>query len=491
MLLPSWRTEAGFAAAVLALCGIWLAGLTLRARLWDVDIEVVRRAGISRVFRNGSGSATEIFLVISAATLAYLGCLWALRKGFRHSLAAAIVATTMACLAFMPSVALTSPDAVHLAADVRTFWLHGKLPTARENAPAKIDDPVAKEVRVFANSPSGYGPVAYAIGGIPIPFVGDGLRANLFGQKVVAGVFLVITAALAGLVARRIGGNPGLTAGLIGLNPLMLWQFPGDGHNDVVMAAFGVGALLFITNPRWKDRGIGTGLAIVSVLSKFGLLLASPLVGAYWFPRWRKHFAAFVLLVGMGVFLMWALRLWPGIGTVGPAGAIARTTPWGLLVQATDPGGDVSRRLVGLAYALFFALLAYIVMFHRLETPRDVATAFATAMFLFLFVCMPGYLPWYQVWYLPFAMISGRRWLIVASMMFSVGAFLPILALNFSGAIEREMGISNPVEKAVVTLYLAVAVAAIILQRSDVNREAQRAEQRPAMRRAKRGARRV
>ncbi|MBA4178949.1 MAG: hypothetical protein C0506_00005, partial [Anaerolinea sp.] len=55
--------------------------------------------------------------------------------------------------------------------------------------------------------------------------------------------------------------------------------------------------------------------------------------------------------------------------------------------------------------------------------------------------------------------------------VFSVGAFLPILALNYAGAIAREMAISNPVEKAVVVLYVAVAAVAIVLQRSDVNRE--------------------
>ena len=467
----AWRTEAAFAVATLALCLTWLLGITLRARLWTVDIEIVRFSGVSRVFGRQVSDMMEVAFVIAVATVLYLLCLRALRKGFRHSYAAAIVATVLGCLSFLPSVALTSPDAVHLAADVRTFWLHGKLPITFDAAPAKIDDPVAQEVRVFKDNPSGYGPVAYAVGGAPIPFVGDGLRANLFGQKVVAAVFLVITAALGGLVAKQIGGNAGLVTGLIGLNPLMLWQFPGDGHNDSLMAALGVAALLLVTRPGWRQRGGGAGLAVASIFSKFGLVLASPVLGAYWFPRWRKHMAGFVALLAVIAFVVFTFRLWPGVGTVGPASAIATTTPWGVLADWMNAQGDARAALVGASYALFFVFLAYIVANHRLLDAQDLVTAFATAMFLFLFVCSPGYLPWYQIWYLPFAMISGRRWLVVTSIVFSVGAFLPILAINWSGAIQSQMHITNPLNKAVLAMYLTVAVVAIVLQRSDRNRE--------------------
>ena len=467
----AWRTEATFAVLILALCLTWLIGITLRARLWTVDIEIVRSSGIFRVFGLQVSDMVEVGFVIAVATVLYLLALRTLRKGFRHSYAAAIVATVLGCLSFLPSVALTSPDAVHLAADVRTFWLHGKLPLTSDAAPSKIDDPVAREVRAFKDSPSGYGPVAYAIGGAPIPFVGDGLRANLFGQKVVAAVFLVVTAALGGLMAKRIGGNPGLVTGLIGLNPLMLWQFPGDGHDDSLMAALGVGALLLVTRPGWRERSGGLGLAIASVLSKFGLMLASPVLGAYWFPRWRKHLAGLVVLIAVAAFVVFAFGLLPGVGTVGPASAIAATTWWGVLADWMNAEGDTRSALVGASYALFFVLLAYIVAYHRLVDPQDLVTAFATAMFLFLFVCSPGYLPWYQIWYLPFAMISGRRWLVVTSIVFSVGAFLPILTINWSGAIESQMNITNPLNKAVIALYLTVAAVAIVLQRSDRARE--------------------
>src|SRR3970282_857235 len=136
---------------------------------------------------------------------------------------------------------MTSPDAVHLAADVRTFWLHGKYPASWAGRPSQVDDPIVEQVVRFKERPSGYGPLAYAIGGAPLPFVGDDLRANIAGEKAVAGVFLFATAVLAGFVARRLGQNPALVTAAVGLNPLMLWQFPADGHNDSILAAFGAG----------------------------------------------------------------------------------------------------------------------------------------------------------------------------------------------------------------------------------------------------------
>ena len=60
----------------------------------------------------------------------------------------------------------------------------------------------------------------------------------------------------------------------------MLWEFAGDGHNDTIMAAFGVAALLFVLQEPWRARGIGAGFALTAVLSKFSLVLASPVVVA-------------------------------------------------------------------------------------------------------------------------------------------------------------------------------------------------------------------
>ncbi|MBE0610658.1 MAG: hypothetical protein IH609_14865 [Dehalococcoidia bacterium] len=451
-----------FGAAILVLCATWFFGIATRVSI-NNDIDIVARAGIFRVLTAGISDLVDTFLLIALATAAYLVSLWALRRGFRHGFTAAIAGTVLACLSMLPAMPLTSPDAVHLAADVRTFWLHGKWPADGENAPATIDDPVANEVRVFRNQPSGYGPLAYAIGGAPLPFVGDGFRANLLGQKVVAGIFLTLTAAAAGLIARRLGQNAGLVAGMIGLNPMMTWQFPGDGHNDTIMAFFGVVAIGLVIQPGWRERGAGVASGLAAALCKYGLLLASPIVAAWWFPRWRNALAALAAIGGAAVLFLYIIDAGPvNNGTLGPAGAVARTTPWGVLASITDAGSAGEDRMVVAGYVLFLMTLAVIMLWHPLETQVDLIRAVALAMGLFLYLCAPGYLAWYLIWFLPFAAMSGSRWLMSGALAFTITAFLPILALNWGASIRASWSIGNPVEWAVVVAWLSTAAAAYL-----------------------------
>lgn len=451
-----------FCGALTLLCASWFFGIATRVSI-NNDIDIVARAGIFRVLTGGVSDLVDTFLIITLATAAYLVSLWALRCGFRHSLAAAIAGSALAGLSMLPAMPLTSPDAVHLAADVRTFWLHGKWPADGGNAPATIDDPVANEVRVFRNQPSGYGPLAYAIGGAPLPFVGDGFRANLLGQKVVAGIFLTLTAAGAGLVARRLGQNAGLVAGMIGLNPMMTWQFPGDGHNDSIMAFFGVVAIGLVVHPTWKLRGAGVASGLAAALCKYGLLLASPIVAVWWFPRWRTALAAAAALGGAAVLFLYIFDAGPvNNGTLGPAGAVARTTPWGVLGSIVDAGSAGEDRMVVAGYLLFLMTLAVIMLWHPLKTQLDLIRAVSLAMGLFLYLCAPGYLAWYLIWFLPFAAMSGSRWLICGALAFTITAFLPILALNWGASIRASWSIDNPVEWAVVVAWLCTAAAAAV-----------------------------
>ncbi len=461
------RTQAIFAACALAVAAIWLFGISLRTPLWTDDIVKLTNPGMSRSFPRLTGMFGTFFIIMLASA-AYLGALWALRKGFRRSWEAAVVATALAALAWLPSSTLSSPDAVHLAADVRTFWLHGQFPASWEGRPSEIDDPIADQVVQYHDRPSGYGPVAYAIGGAPLPFVGDNLKLNLLGQKVVSGTFLVLTAALAGLLARWLGHNAGLTTGIVGLNPMMLWQFPGDAHNDTIMVFLGLLAVPLLLATAWRKRLGGIGLAAASVLAKFGLALAGPVILAYWFPRWRGVLA--LGAAGLGVAALASLVAAGagfGLGTIGPAAAIAPITPWYILWDMSDFDGEARRWIAVLSYSIYAVVLAAIVWKHPLETRQDVITAAATSIFFFLFLCCPGFLPWYQIWYLPLAAVSGRRWLVVTAVVFSIGAWLPLLAYNWNAQIERDMDIADPMQKAAAVLWLATGITAAWLFRND------------------------
>ena len=453
-----------FTGAVAVMLIGWGLGFALREPLWNADPTTIARPPVMReVFGSGVSAMMNTGLIIGFISAGYLAALWALRRGFRYGFPAAIAWSALVCIALLPMRPLASPDVTHLAADVRTLWLHHRYPTNSSNAPGKVDDPVAQGVITYKNSPSGYGPIAYGIGGLPIPIVGDGLGANVAGQKFIAGLFLVIAAAATGLVARRLGMNAGLAAGFVGLNPLMLFEFAGDGHNDSIMVAFSVLALLYLLEREWPDRAIGLVIAAGAVLSKFSIVIAAPLVIASWWPRFRLPFAALCAVAGTGLTVLIMSGHGPGFSTLGPATAVSLTTPANVLSHWLDLGRHGRDVVVGLGYSLWAVALGAIIFRHRLDTPQNLIAAIALAVWLFVFLGSAGTLPWYQSWYLPFAALSGRRWLVVASMVFSIGGFAPILSLHWASDLAQQLNVSRPVDLVVMALWLATGIVALVL----------------------------
>jgi len=86
------RATMTFGVALLVLCATWFFGIATRVSL-NNDIDIVARAGIFRVLTAGISDLVDTFLLITLATFAYVACLWALRREFRHSFAAAIAGT--------------------------------------------------------------------------------------------------------------------------------------------------------------------------------------------------------------------------------------------------------------------------------------------------------------------------------------------------------------------------------------------------------------
>jgi hypothetical protein len=141
----------------------------------------------------------------------------------------------------------------------------------------------------------------------------------------------------------------------------------------------------------------------------------------------------------------------------------------------------------------FLGFAAAIVLRHKLDSLQDRVAAVGLLVWLFVFACSPQMLPWYQLWYFPFAVLSGKRWLTVTSIVFTVGAFMPILALNWESTIADSLGIGRPVDVAVLALWLATGLTALVLWHYDSTngrvratantRQAVRAEQRRRERR--------
>jgi hypothetical protein len=243
---------------------------------------------------------------------------------------------------------------------------------------------------------------------------------------------------------------------------MMLWQFPGDGHNDAMMAFFGVIALGMVIEESWKWRGGGVLTWLASALCKYALVLASPVVAAWWWPKWRNPLAFLTAAGGGFILLLYVISAGPVVnGSLGPAGAVIETTPWWWLLDWTDADGTGRNRIVLASYVLFFFVLGLTMMYHRLESKQDCVSAVAFVMLFFLYAS-PGYHPWYIIWYLPFAALSGSRWLIAAAITFSLTAFLPVLALNWRITLSNSVNIPAPVAVATAIMWFGTALAGYI-----------------------------
>ncbi len=451
------RPQVRIVAASLVFALTWFFGLANRTNLWDVPFDSVRRSGISGMLRGGFSDLTSTVLVVLVAAACYATVLVALRQEFRHRFLFAVGGAIVVALAALPSAPLTSPDTTHFAADVRTFWLEGRDPTRMANVPNQVDDPVAREVRTFAGSPSGYGIVAYALGGLPLPFVGDGLRANVFGQKVLSGTMLVLTGLAAGLVAKRLGRNPAQAMAAIAMNPMFIWQFPGDGHNDIIMAAFGTIAVYFLVRKDWPRRGAGAALAALSVLTKYSVIIVAPVVAVAWFPKLRRIIGGFVGIGGV-LFLVGFFGFFkPGIATIGPLEGVTRNTPWNFIFDGFNLEGAGHDVVIAICYSGAVLVIAAVCLFHKFETEQDLVDAIALTLALFLFLFAPTLRQWYLIWGFPVVMLSSRRWLRYGAVAFSLCGFLPTLAANWQITIANETGLAYPVQFAVVLTWLLSA----------------------------------
>jgi alpha-1,6-mannosyltransferase len=474
------RSAAVFAGAVVVISAVWFFGFAMRANLWSVDEAIVLNPGMWKVFTDGISSLFEVTLLIGVASAAYLVALAMLHRGFKHGFVAAIVASVLAGLAIFPQMPMASPDAGHLSADVRTLWLYGVNPASSEGAPEDTsravllreltEEPVASKIRVLAFGQSGYGPLSYAIGGIALPFVGDDIRDNMAGQKAVAGLFLISTAVIAGLLARNLGGNPGFATAFVGLNPLLIFQFPGDGHNDSIMAAFGALAVLLAISATARVRAGGVGAVAASIAAKYSFVFVGPIVLVYWLPRYR-HVVGVLTVLGGAAFVYVIVGEPPlPAGAVVPAVAVGLNSPWQIVLRWADISRDTTSAL---AFSSFFLVLASIVWLRPIRNAREMVMLCGVTLWLLMFLGLAAYSPWYQIWYLPLVAAAGSRWLTGVALTFSIGTFATILARNWLRDLVVEVSIDDPIEWSVALLWASTAAVGLLLWYRDSERRRQ------------------
>jgi hypothetical protein len=360
-----------------------------------------------------------LMLIICAS---YLLVLTLARRLPMRIIAASIVLAHVILLLGPP---LISADVFGYLDFARLGALHGLDPYTHVAADAPTDPSFLYVGWYFEHSP--YGPLftlaSYAVAPL-------GVAAALWALKTTAVAASLAGIALIARAAGRLGVSRRSAAVFVGLNPVLLVMAVGGAHNDTLVMML-LGAALLLTagaNPRVR-AACGALAAGVGIKVTAGLALPFLILGA----RGRRE-----QLRAARSTVLWLLAL-ALLGVIGfgvhAFGFLNAVSEQQQMVASHSIPAETAR-LVGLSGTpqwwrrLFLIAFALVLLFALVRTARGadwrVATGWTT---LALLLSTAWLLPWYVIWALPLAAVSGNRRLRVATLILSAYAVLVHLPL--------------------------------------------------------------
>jgi hypothetical protein len=321
----------------------------------------------------------------------------------------ALAAVLVLHVAFTLAPPLFSADVFGYIDFARLGPLHGLNPYTH-GAQAAPGDSVTPYLR-WHTVPSPYGPLFTALG---YPLAHLSVALTLWIYKALAGLAGLACAALTWLAARQAGRDPLPATLFVGLNPLLLAYAVGGAHNDLLLTAVVLGAVALAAGGREGLSGAQLVLA-AGLKASAGLMLPFLLLGA------RRRGAVLLGAVG-GLTLV-------GLVAVTLFGHEA----FGFVTQLQGEQKLVARRSVphelsqlfgyrvlapGVRVgAIVFVAASLTWLLWRTYRGMDWVAAAGWAT-LAVLIASAWLLPWYVVWALPLAAISGDLRLRIATLAF-------------------------------------------------------------------------
>jgi len=320
---------------------------------------------------------------------------------------------------------LISQDVFGYLAFARLGALHGLDPYTHTAAQAPTDPVYPFLSWVFQHSP--YGPLFTLASYATAPL---GLAGGLWVLKAFSGLCSLGAVALIARAAARLGHSARWAAAFVGLNPVVLVLAVGGAHNDTLLMLLLAVALALTAgaSPRWRQAAsvLTAGLAVKVTA---GLALPFVVLAP---PRWRERLGA-LRSAGLTALALAALAVIGfGVHAFGFLGAVNEQQQ----LVATHSVPAETARLFGLSGTpgwwrhLFIAAFLVVLCAELWRTARGadwrVAAGWTT---IALLLSTAWLLPWYAIWPLPLAAVSGDRRLRAATLLFCAYALLIHLPL--------------------------------------------------------------
>lgn len=259
----------------------------------------------------------------------------------------------------------------------------------------------------WADTPSVYGPGFTLLGAALAPL---GMAGQLWALKALAALASLACTGLVWACARRLGRPPLQAALFFALNPIVLLAAVGGAHNDLLMVAF---VLLGV----WLALGERTRPAVVAVVAAIAVKLTAALVLPFLVVgagrrRWPGAVAA--ALLSFAALAASALALY-GAASFHLVGTLSAGTTRHVGELKSVPGFIAGYAGIGPIAASGRAVLAVVcltaigVAFWLALRGRLPWLTAACWSILAVLLTSTRLEPWYAVWLIPLAALSGDR----------------------------------------------------------------------------------
>lgn len=306
--------------------------------------------------------------------------------------------------------------------------------------------------------PSVYGPLHHLIS-YPLALIsGNDLIISVLSFKIVAVIFTLVTAVLlVNLLPRK---NLSQNLSLFLFNPLLIIEFSGQAHNDIIMVTMMVAALLTFR----KRKNFLTGLLIgLGTLLKIYSFVFLPLFA---FLLISKRKVKNVIFLSIGFFI----TIFIGLVVMGTDSLHAqrKVMEW-VFTLGLNSLPNALNSLPWLPfeipfkymYLVFFPFLVYYLV--KIKNQQNLIISYIKLTLIYLMFILSLYWSWYVVWYLPFLSLVNIPRLTKTAITFSMTSLLYYAILFLSHRFNYE----NPLWTIIIYLFLVAPPIAVYLKGND------------------------
>ncbi len=325
-------------------------------------------------------------------------------------------------LLLCPTFPIGASDVVDYVGHGEVLAFHNINPLV--DPPATVPDTNLVQYAPYRREASPYGPLWTWIGGVTVGIAGrESLLLNLLGFKIVAVGGHMAQALVIYAFFRRRGRDPAQAPAALlffAWNPLLLYEFAVNGHNDAAMMVFALlGILLWDAN---RPLLMVTALTL-SFLIK---IPTAPLLPLFLLSAARQNKSSRGLwstllrggAVALGVMVLLYLSLpdpWSGPANISKRSVLfthSLPTVIKLVLQLGGVSKSLAMRIVRTA-TLFALGICYSVQMARvLKVPKAALVSAYKFVLFFLLFAVPWFQPWYVTWLVSLAALipdAGTR----------------------------------------------------------------------------------